>query len=53
MKKGEKRMKANNPNAPLERDADEAARAGLSNSKTTAEQGRWQRYGEREDSENE
>lgn len=26
-------MKANNPNAPLERDADEAARAGLSNSK--------------------
>ena len=23
-------MKANNPNAPLERDADEAARAGLS-----------------------
>lgn len=29
------------------------ARAGLSNSKTTAEQGRWQRYGEREDSENE
>ena len=30
MKKGEKRMKANNPNALLERDADEAARAGLS-----------------------
>lgn len=33
-------MKANNPNVPLERDADEAARAGLSNSKTTAEHSR-------------
>lgn len=46
-------MKANNPNATLERDADEAARAGLSNSKTTAGQGRWRRYRERGDSENE
>lgn len=30
MEKGEKRMKANDPNALLARDANEAARAGLS-----------------------